>query len=129
AGVGRRIRDTFQASETGHAIETKLGPDYRVTNWIGLNRNLFAWMKIEKTVMFTILILIVLVATVNIVSSLVMLVLEKRRDIGVLRTMGVTPHGIMRIFLLQGTLVGLAGTGLGLLVGWGGSFDRGRCKP
>jgi len=99
-----------------------------VTNWIDLNRNLFSWMKIEKAVMFTILILIVLVATVNIVSSLVMLVLEKRRDIGVLRTMGVTPRGIMRIFLLQGTLVGIGGTALGLIVGWSVSFALGRYK-
>ncbi|HYR51848.1 MAG TPA: ABC transporter permease [Candidatus Dormibacteraeota bacterium] len=127
-GYELRIPDMFRARETAHALESHLGPDYRVTNWIDLNRNLFAWMKIEKAVMFTILILIVLVATVNIVSSLVMLVLEKRRDIGVLRTMGVTPHGIMRIFLLQGTLVGLMGTGLGLLVGWAVSFVLGRYK-
>jgi len=127
-GYELRIPDMFRARETAHALESHLGPDYRVTNWIDLNRNLFAWMKIEKAVMFTILILIVLVATVNIVSSLVMLVLEKRRDIGVLRTMGVTPHGIMRIFLLQGTLVGVMGTGLGLLVGWAVSFVLGRYK-
>ncbi len=127
-GFELRIADMFAARETAGAIEARLGSDYRVTNWIDLNRNLFAWMKIEKAVMFTILILIVLVATVNIVSSLVMLVLEKRRDIGVLRTMGVTPHGIMRIFLLQGTLVGLAGTGLGLLVGWIVSYVLGRYK-
>ena len=127
-GYELRVPDMFGARETAHGLESRLGPDYRVTNWIDLNRNLFAWMKIEKAVMFTILILIVLVATVNIVSSLVMLVLEKRRDIGVLRTMGVTPHGIMRIFLLQGTLVGLMGTGLGLLVGWGVSFVLGRYK-
>ena len=127
-GYELRVPDMFGARETARGLESRLGPDYRVTNWIDLNRNLFAWMKIEKAVMFTILILIVPVATVNIVSSLVMLVLEKRRDIGVLRTMGVTPHGIMRIFLLQGTLVGLMGTGLGLLVGWGVSFVLGRYK-
>ncbi len=127
-GFELRIPDMFRARETAQALEAKLGPAHRVTNWIDLNRNLFAWMKIEKAVMFTILILIVLVATVNIVSSLVMLVMEKRRDIGVLRTMGVTPRGIMRIFLLQGTLVGLAGTGLGLLVGWAVSFVLGRYK-
>ncbi len=127
-GYELKIPDMFRARETASALERALGKDFRVTNWIDLNRNLFAWMKIEKSVMFTILILIVLVATVNIVSSLVMLVLEKRRDIGVLRTMGVTPQGIMRIFLLQGTLVGLAGTGLGLLVGWAVSFVLGRYK-
>ena len=127
-GYELRIPDMFQARETSSKLEVALGPSFRITNWIDLNRNLFAWMKIEKAVMFTILILIVLVATVNIVSSLVMLVLEKRRDIGVLRTMGVTPQGIMRIFLLQGTLVGLAGTTLGILVGWGVSFLLGRYK-
>lgn len=127
-GYELRLPDMFAAREVGHAIEIALGPYFRVTNWIELNRNLFAWMKIEKAVMFTILILIVLVATVNIVSSLVMLVLEKRRDIGVLRTMGVTPGGIMRIFLLQGTLVGVVGTGLGLVAGWVVSFALGRYK-
>jgi len=127
-GYQLRIPDMFRAQETSTKLEIVLGKDYRITNWIDLNRNLFAWMKIEKAVMFTILILIVLVATVNIVSSLVMLVLEKRRDIGVLRTMGVTPHGIMRIFLLQGTLVGLIGTSLGIAVGWGVSYILGRYK-
>ncbi len=127
-GYELRIPDMFRAREVAHGLEARLGTDYRVTNWIDLNRNLFSWMKIEKAVMFTILILIVLVATVNIVSSLVMLVLEKRRDIGVLRTMGVTPRGIMRIFLLQGTLVGIGGTTIGLIVGWAVSFALGRYK-
>ncbi|HEY3155575.1 MAG TPA: ABC transporter permease [Candidatus Eisenbacteria bacterium] len=127
-GYELRIPDMFRAREVARGLEARLGLDYRVTNWIDLNRNLFSWMKIEKAVMFTILILIVLVATVNIVSSLVMLVLEKRRDIGVLRTMGVTPRGIMRIFLLQGTLVGIGGTALGLIVGWAVSFALGRYK-
>lgn len=127
-GYELRIPDMFRAREVARGLEARLGSEYRVTNWIDLNRNLFAWMKIEKAVMFTILILIVLVATVNIVSSLVMLVLEKRRDIGVLRTMGVTPRGIMRIFLLQGTLVGIGGTALGLIVGWAISFALGRYK-
>jgi len=113
-GYQLRIHDLFHAREHSDQLSRALGPSYRITNWIDLNRNLFAWMKIEKAVMFTILILIVLVATVNIVSSLVMLVLEKRRDIGVLRTIGVTPQGIMRIFLLHGSLVGIGGTSLGL---------------
>jgi lipoprotein-releasing system permease protein len=127
-GYELRLPDMFGAREAARAIEAGVGPLFRVTNWIDLNRNLFAWMKIEKAVMFTILILIVLVATVNIVSSLVMLVMEKRRDIGVLRTMGVTPRGIMAIFLLQGTLVGLAGTALGLAAGWAVSYALGRFK-
>ncbi len=125
-GYELRIPDMFRARETASAIDASLGRGYRSTNWIDLNRNLFAWMRIEKTVMFTILILIVVVAAVNIVSSLVMLVLEKRRDIGVLRTMGVTPRGIMKIFLLQGTLVGLIGTSIGLAVGFAVSYVLGR---
>jgi lipoprotein-releasing system permease protein len=127
-GYQLRLADMFRAREVSARLERALGPGYRSTNWIDLNRNLFAWMRIEKAVMFTILILIVIVAAVNIVSSLVMLVLEKRRDIGVLRTMGVTPRGIMRIFLLQGTLVGLIGTVLGLLGGFAVSFALGRYK-
>ncbi len=127
-GLEMSLPDMFRAREVARRLETALGPDYRVTNWIDLNSNLFAWMRIEKAVMFTILILIVLVAAVNIVSSLVMLVLEKRRDIGVLRTMGVTPRGIMRIFLLQGMIVGLMGTALGLATGFGVSYLLGRYK-
>jgi lipoprotein-releasing system permease protein len=127
-GVELSIPDMFRARQTAEAIQRSVGGDYRVTNWIDLNRNLFNWMAIEKAVMFTILVLIVLVAAVNIVSSLIMLVLEKRRDIGVLRTMGVTPKGILRIFLLQGTMVGLTGTALGLLAGFVVSFVLGRYK-
>jgi lipoprotein-releasing system permease protein len=127
-GYQLRLPDMFRAREASQKLERTLGPSYRVTNWIDLNRNLFAWMRIEKAVMFTILILIVIVAAVNIVSSLVMLVLEKRRDIGVLRTMGVTPRGILQIFLLQGTLVGLCGTALGLVTGLAVSYALGRWK-
>jgi lipoprotein-releasing system permease protein len=127
-GVELSIPDMFRARETARRIQGTLGSDYRVTNWIDLNRNLFSWMAIEKAVMFTILVLIVLVAAVNIVSSLIMLVLEKRRDIGVLRTMGVTPRGILKIFLVQGTLVGAVGTSLGLAVGFGVCYVLGRYK-
>ena len=127
-GYQLRLPDMFRARDAARALERELGTGYRVTNWIDLNRNLFAWMRIEKAVMFTILILIVIVAAVNIVSSLVMLVMEKRRDIGVLRTMGVTPRGILQIFLLQGTLIGLCGTALGLGTGLAVSYALGRWK-
>ena len=127
-GLELGIKDMFRAQEVARDIERVLGSDYRVTNWIDLNRNLFSWMRIEKAVMFTILVLIVLVAAVNIVSSLTMLVLEKRRDIGVLRTMGVTPRGILRIFLVQGVVVGLIGTAAGLVAGFGVSWMLGKYR-
>jgi lipoprotein-releasing system permease protein len=127
-GLELGIPDMFRARETARDIERAVGDGYRVTNWIDLNRNLFSWMRIEKAVMFTILVLIVLVAAVNIVSSLTMLVLEKRRDIGVLRTMGVTPRGILRIFLVQGTVVGLIGTATGLAAGFLVSWMLGKYR-
>jgi lipoprotein-releasing system permease protein len=89
----------------------------RANNWIELNRNLFTWMKLEKAVMFVILALIVLVAAFNIVSTLVMVVLEKRRDIGVLKTMGATPGFVLRVFLIEGLLIGTFGTLLGAALG------------
>jgi lipoprotein-releasing system permease protein len=127
-GLELRIPEMFRAREVARDIERAVGNGYRVTNWIDLNRNLFSWMRIEKAVMFTILVLIVLVAAVNIVSSLTMLVLEKRRDIGVLRTMGVTPRGILRIFLVQGTVVGLIGTAAGLVTGFVVSYLLGKYR-
>jgi lipoprotein-releasing system permease protein len=89
----------------------------RTNNWIELNRNLFTWMKLEKAVMFIILTLVVLVAAFNIVSTLFMVVLEKRRDIGVLMSMGATRGTILRIFLAEGLLIGGLGTGIGALLG------------
>src|SRR5204862_4042689 len=89
----------------------------RANNWIELNRNLFTWMKLEKTVMFVILALIVLVAAFNIVSTLFMVVLEKRRDIGVLKSLGARDSTVLRVFLYQGLLIGASGTGLGVLPG------------
>jgi lipoprotein-releasing system permease protein len=82
-----------------------------------LNRNLFTWMKLEKTVMFLILALIVLVAAFNIVSTLFMVVMEKRRDIGVLRSLGARRGTVLQVFLAEGLLIGGLGTGLGVLLG------------
>src|ERR1051326_5305097 len=95
----------------------------RITNitvfssFIHVNRNLFTWMKLEKTVMFVILALIVLVAAFNIVSTLFMVVLEKRRDIGVLRTMGATPGILLTVFFGGGLLMRVVGTAAGALLG------------
>jgi len=117
-GIEVKLRDMFDAARVGDRLLDLLAtPGLRANNWIELNRNLFTWMKLEKAVMFVILALIVLVAAFNIVSALTMVVLEKRRDIGVLKAMGATDGTVLRVFLYQGLLIGGAGIGLGLLCG------------
>jgi lipoprotein-releasing system permease protein len=117
-GIEIRLADMFAAPTVASGLIRFLkSPGLRANNWIDLNRNLFTWMKLEKTVMFVILGLIVLVATFNIVSTLFMVVLEKRKDIGVLKSMGATPGFILRVFLLEGLLIGGLGTLLGTVLG------------
>lgn len=117
-GVEIKLADMFDAPRASMAIlEALQVPGVRANNWIELNRNLFTWMKLEKVVMFVILALIVLVAAFNIVSTLFMVVLEKRRDIGVLKSMGATRATILQIFLVEGLLIGGLGTGLGVVLG------------
>ena len=119
-GVEVRLADMFAAPREAERLRAASGvPGLRANNWIDLNRNLFTWMKLEKTVMFVILALIVVVAAFNIVSTLFMVVLEKRRDIGVLRTLGATPSVVLTVFLGEGLLIGLAGTVSGALLGAG----------
>ena len=119
-GIEIRLADMFSAPAAATDILRRLDrPDLRANNWIELNRNLFTWMKLEKTVMFVILTLIVLVAAFNIVSTLFMVVLEKRRDIGVLKSLGASNGAVLRVFLCEGLLIGGLGTGLGALLGLG----------
>ncbi|MEJ2537284.1 MAG: FtsX-like permease family protein, partial [Calditrichia bacterium] len=86
--------------------------------WFELNKSLYSWMTIEKWGAFVILCLIIMVAAFNIVSSLIMIVMEKTREIGILKSMGASSKGIMRIFLFEGTIVGILGTLLGSLLGF-----------
>lgn len=117
-GVEVKLADMFDAPRAAGAIVEALQiPGVRANNWIELNRNLFTWMKLEKVVMFVILALIILVAAFNIVSTLFMVVLEKRRDIGVLKSMGATRGTILQIFLAEGLLIGGVGTVLGVALG------------
>ena len=119
-GVEVRITDLFEAPREAERLREVAGrPELRANNWIDLNRNLFTWMKLEKTVMFIILALIVMVAAFNIVSTLFMVVLEKRRDIGVLRTLGAPPSLVRAVFLGEGLLIGVLGTAFGALLGAG----------
>jgi lipoprotein-releasing system permease protein len=117
-GIEIRLADMFDAPRASLRILRALdAPGLRANNWIELNRNLFTWMKLEKAVMFVILALIVLVATFNIVSTLFMVVLEKRRDIGVLKSLGATSGTILQVFLCEGLFIGVVGTGLGTVLG------------
>lgn len=119
-GIEIRLVDMFDAPRAASRLLRSLGDSsLHANNWIELNRNLFTWMKLEKTVMFVILALIVLVAAFNIVSTLFMVVLEKRRDIGVLKTLGASRGVVLNVFLWEGLLIGGLGTGLGTALGWG----------
>ena len=95
----------------------QLGPGYTVRDWMQLNKNLFAALKLEKTGIFIALALIILVAAFNIISALIMVVMEKTRDIAILKSMGASTGSIMRIFFYEGAVIGLSGTLLGLISG------------
>jgi lipoprotein-releasing system permease protein len=124
-----RLEDLYEAPRAGERIVEALGGfPYRANNWIELNRNLFSWMKLEKVMMFLILTLIVLVAALNIVSALIMMVIEKRRDIGILKSMGATGRGIQRIFVFEGLVIGGIGTAGGCVTGFVLSYLLDRYK-
>jgi len=117
-GVEVHVEDLFRAAEVRERALKRLGGfPYRATDWMEMNANLFSFMKVEKSVMALILGLIVLVAALNIVSTLLMVVLVKRRDIGSLLTQGASPGDVRRIFLFEGLLIGGVGTGAGTLLG------------
>jgi len=117
-GIEVRTGDLYGAAKVARAIEGRLGPGYWTRDWMEMNRNLFSALKLEKIVMFVILALIVLVAAFNIAATLIMVVLEKARDIGILKSMGATGRSIRRIFMLEGLVIGGVGTSSGLLGGW-----------
>jgi lipoprotein-releasing system permease protein len=117
-GVQLRLEDLYEAQALGGRLKESLGYPYHTRDWIDMNRNLFAALKLEKLVMFVILTLIVLVASFNIISTQIMNVMEKEREIAILKAIGSTNRSIMSIFVLQGFLIGLAGTVLGISSGY-----------
>jgi len=116
-GIELRLKDLDGSGKIGQIIQDKLGYPYWSKDWKMMNKSLFSALELQKVTMFIILIMIVLVGALNIVSSLVMLVMEKTRDIAILRTMGASSKSIMSIFIFQGLFVGLIGTLLGLMSG------------
>lgn len=117
SGVGVRVQRLEALDSVRRRLQQRLGPQFWVRSWHDLNRNLFAALKLEKAVMFVILTLIILVASLNIISNLLLLTVEKSREIGILRALGVPRRGIRRIFLYEGGSLGVAGTLLGTLFG------------
>ncbi|MFH1059471.1 MAG: lipoprotein-releasing ABC transporter permease subunit [Pseudomonadota bacterium] len=116
-GVELKLQDIYAAGQVGDRLLAKLGPGYFQRDWMAANHSLFAALRLEKITMFVILTLIVLVAAFGIVSSLIMLVMEKTRDIGILKAMGCTSQSIRRIFMYEGLIIGVTGTLGGLAVG------------
>ena len=116
-GVRLKLKDLFQAGEVSRELSRSLGPDAYITDWTRLNANFFRAVDIEKRMMFLIVFLIIAVAAFNIVSSLFMAVKDKQADIAILRTLGASPASVMKIFLIQGTLIGLMGTLAGIVGG------------
>ncbi len=112
-----RLDRIFQASQIGRNFVSQSNADLTYRDWMQLNKNLFAALKLEKAAMFITLTLIILVATFSITSSLVMLVMEKTKDIAILKTLGATAKSIQRLFVLQGMFIGLIGTTTGVVLG------------
>jgi len=117
SAVELRVDNMFKIQSITAKFKSIFNADYRFRDWRQLNKNLFSALKLEKTAMFIILTLIILVATFSIASALVMLVIEKTKDIAILKTMGATNGAVRRIFILQGLLIGIIGTTIG--VGFG----------
>lgn len=118
SGIAVNITDPWQAEAVAGALFTKLGFPYYTDNWMTLNSALFSALKLEKLAMGVILFLIVVVAAFNIVSTLIMVVTDKTREIGILKSMGLTDGAVLRIFLLQGLAIGLVGTLIGTIGGY-----------
>ncbi len=118
SGIEVKVKDVFRSNEVSHAIEQALGFSYGARDWMQLNRNLFSALKLEKTMMFLLLVLITIVASFNIVSTLTMIVTEKQKEIAILKAMGATRQSIRRIFMLNGLIIGLSGTLIGIPLGY-----------
>ena len=117
SGLDIRVTDIYEARNVAQRIVAKLGRPYWAQDWMQMNRNLFKALKLERRVMFIILVLIILVAAFNIASSLIMMVMGKTRDIAILKAMGATERSIRKIFVFNGMVIGSLGTVLGLCLG------------
>jgi lipoprotein-releasing system permease protein len=120
-----KIDDIYQAGQVGNELQRAAGPGFMATNWMEQNRALFRALRLERVVTFITIGLIVFVAALNILISLIMMVMEKTRDIAVLMSMGAKKRQVRRVFIAQGVLVGIVGTALGLVIGYALSWAGG----
>ncbi len=126
--ISFKVDDMYRANQIGREIEQAAGKGFQATNWMEQNRELFRALKLEQYVTFIVLALIVCVAALNILIALTMMVMEKTKDIAVMMGFGVTAAQIRRIFLLQGLLISVAGTLIGMIVGYSASWAGGHYR-
>ncbi len=117
SGIEIKVDDIYAADSISRGIVRHLDDGYWAKTWKDMNRSLFSALKLEKTIMFIILMFIILVAAFSIISTLIMLVMEKRKDIAILKSMGATTEQILRIFMTMGLTIGLTGSLMGLILG------------
>jgi len=118
SGLEVKVENIYAVKKIGDRIRKDLGFPFWTKDWMQMNRSLFAALKLERIVMFIILVLIVLVAAFGIVSTLIMVVMEKNKDIAILKSMGATARSVMRIFIFEGLIIGFVGTLIGLFGGY-----------
>jgi len=116
-GIEIKLDNIYAAKDVRNRIQASLGPNYWAKDWMQMNRNLFSALRLEKITMFIILSLIILVAALNIISTLTMVVMEKGKEIAILKSMGARRKSIMRIFMVEGLIIGFLGTALGCIFG------------
>ena len=114
SGIAVEVTNIYNSGEIAKEIQKELAYPYWARDWISMNRNLFTALKLERITMFIILALIIMVAAFNIISTLIMVVMEKHKEIAILKTMGLSAYRVMRIFVWEGMIIGFAGTLLGL---------------
>jgi len=123
-----RVDDIWRASEVAHSITATLGDKYFTQDWTEMNRSLFSALWLEKIAISLTIGLIVMVAALNIIASLILLVMEKHRDIAILKTMGASARSVTTIFMMQGLIIGMVGTTVGAAAGWALSYVADRYK-
>ncbi|MEK6698311.1 MAG: lipoprotein-releasing ABC transporter permease subunit [Nitrospirota bacterium] len=119
SGLQARVDDIYRAGAIAESIQSVIGFPYYTRNWIEMNKNFFSALKLEKIGMSLILVVIIIVASFNIIGTLTMIVMEKSREIAILKSMGATRNSIMKIFMFSGVFIGVVGTVLGSTIGYG----------